>query len=74
MIAEVELNPQDQEIFETYKEKSYSGHSKPVSCIAWNPAGSKLASADNNLRVWNFDDGLQRGKDLKCSDATVESL
>lgn len=74
MISEVEHNPQDQEFFDAYKEKTFSGHSKPVSCIAWNPAGNKLASADNGLRLWNFDDGLHRGKDYKSSDATIESI
>lgn len=37
------------------------GHSRKVTCLAWNRTGSMLASgsADGTIKLWHFDGAVQ---------------
>jgi hypothetical protein len=48
------LNVKDYEYFKSFKDKSYLNHKKCPTALAWNTAGSLLATAELVVKIWAF--------------------
>ena len=70
------MNTKDYEYFQTFKEKSFGGHKKIPTTVDWNKSGTMLASAENGIRIWSYDDvnGLEKINDIKGHDSLIDVL
>jgi hypothetical protein len=46
------LNLRDYDYFKVFKDKSYLSHKKCPTALAWNSAGSILATAELIVKIW----------------------